>query len=40
MTSSAQSRFRIKTVKNDNFKRNLRYVPVDRIQCAIAQNDQ
>ena len=32
--------FRIKTSKNATFERKLKYVPVDRIQCAIAQNDQ
>ena len=40
MTSSVQSQFRIETSKNANFERNFRYVSVDRIQCAIAQNDQ
>ena len=40
MTLRAQSQFRIKTSKNGNFKHNFRYVPVNRIQYAIAQNDQ
>ena len=40
MTSNAQGQFRIKRSKNATFEHKFKYVPVDRIQRAIAQNDQ